>query len=194
LKTLAYTIEPSGEALAINCSNNQGINSADLADLLRFLYYGEACNYLNICWDLDSTIVPLLRLLGKERCIKLHKTNKCFYRPYSIFYIPAKLLSVKTVFSKDKANYYDISQYFPDREPPKGVEGVARLGEELLEALDKMGLQPNKLTSPVAIWEQQVMNHLSLPTAWDMPKEAAEYAWRCSGKLWIEAYQIGYWK
>lgn len=191
---LAYTIEPSKETVAINCSDGHSIDSADLADLLYFLYYSGDKDYLNICWDLDSTVAPLLRLLGKELCLKLHNTNKCFYRPYSIFYIPSKLFSIKTVFSKDKANYYDISQYFPDKELPKSIDEVARLGEELLEALGKMGLQPNKLTSPVAIWEQQVMNHLSLPTAWDMPKEAAEYAWKCSGKLWIECYQIGYWE
>ena len=59
-----------------------------------------------------------------------------------------------------------------------------------------MGFTSRKLSSPVAIYEDQVLNHIELSTIASsrITKQAAEYAWRCSGKLWIECYKIGYWK
>lgn len=196
-KIIAYTIELTNNKLQITGSSAKGsttevVDNLDYALEALTLPYGEPV--LRVCWNLDTTLAPLFKLLGEELCKKLYRTNKGFYRPYSMFYIPEKIFSIKQVPHKDKANFYHLEQYFPDREEPTSTQEIARLGEKLLVALAKMGLHPTKLTSPVAIWEESVMNHLSLPTAWDMPKEAAEFAWKCSGKLWIEAYQIGYWK
>jgi len=194
MKIIAYTLEPQGGRILLEDSTGARGNFGDVVELLRWLSAIFDEPVLRVCWDLDAAIAPLLRLLGEERCEKLLKTNKCFYRPYSIFYIPGKIFSIKAVFSKEKANFYDLEQYFPERETPRDAKAIAFLGEELMLSLATMKLYPTKLTSPVAIWEQCVMNHLNLPTAFDMPEEAAEYAWYCSGKLWTEAYQIGYWK
>ena len=160
---------------------------------LESLYNSKAA--YNVAWELDATVAPLLKSLGQEKCVKLYQTHKCFLRPWSIFYIPSKVFSVSLVTSgRHTANLYDLEQYYPDREPPESVEEIEQLGRELIEALAIMGIQPTKLTSPVAMWEQSVMNHLNLPTRWDIPSKAAEFAYRCSGKLWIECYQIGYWR
>jgi len=194
VKVIAYTIEPLGRKLAIDNSNGIRMIGNDPELLLQSLINTEDKPVLSVMWDLDATIAPLLKLLGKEQCQKLLSTNRCFCRPVSVFYIPDKLFSLKPVFMKEKTNFYDLEQYFPDHNKPDNVFMIAEFGEQLLEALAKMKLFPTKLTSPVAIWEQCVMNHLNLPTVFDMPEEAAEYAWYCSGKLWTEAYHIGYWE
>ena len=159
---------------------------------LSSLYDSEA-NY-NVAWNLDATVAPLLKELGQKECIKLYNTHKCFARPYSIFYIPSKVFSVKWMAGKGSVSLYDIEQYFPDIEEPRSIEEIEKLGIELLEALAIMGITPSKLTSPIAMWEESIMSELDLPTGHDMPRAAAEMAWRCSGKLWIECYAIGYWK
>ena len=194
MKIIAYTIEPENDQIRVENSLGLNVISDSLELLLPFLCEELSEPSLHITWDLDATIAPLLKLLGKERCEKLAKTNKCFYRPFSIFYIPGKVFSIKPVFRHEKTNFYDLEQYFPDHNKPDNVFMIAEFGEQLLEALAKMKLYPTKLTSPVAIWEQCVMNHLNLPTGFDAPEEAMEYAWYCSGKLWTEAYQIGYWE
>lgn len=196
-KIVAYTIEPNNKGLQITGSSAKGsttevIDSLELALEALTLPYGEPV--LRVCWNLDTTLAPLLKLLGENICRKLYRTNKGFYRPYSMFYIPEKVFSIKRIPNKEKVNFYHLEQYYPDHNEPASAQGTAQLGEKLLIVLNKMGLYPAKLTSPVAMWEQYVMNHLSLPTVWDVPKEAAEFAWKCSGKLWIEAYQIGYWE
>ncbi len=197
MKIIAYTIQPINNKLQITSSTSEH-SITEIADnldhALEILTLPYEEQVLRICWNLDATIAPLLRLLGKELCKKLHRTNKSFCRPYSIFYISDKLFSIKRIPSKEKMNFYSLEQYFPDYNEPENAQEIARLGEKLLTALNKMGLYPTKLTSPVAIWEQSIMNHLNLPTAWDMPKEAAKFAHLCSGKLWIECYQVGFWE
>jgi len=154
---------------------------------------------IRICWELDATVAPLLKLLGKERCGRLHRTHKCrISSTESIFYVPGKVFSVDGVimvdgkYYKAKSSLYDLQQYYPELDEPEDLIEVQQLGEKLMYELKKMGLVPSKLTSPVAIYEECVMRRLDLPTVVDMPKEAAEFAYRCSGKLHIEAFQVGY--
>jgi len=156
---------------------------------------------IRVTWELDATVAPLLKLLGEERCGRLHRTHKCRLSPTEgIFYVPGKVFSVDGIIRVDNLNYkaksslYDLAQYYPGLDEPEDLIEVQQLGEKLMYELRKMGLQPSKLTSPVAIYEECVMRRLDLPSVVDMPKEAAEFAYRCSGKLWIEAHQVGYWE
>lgn len=142
---------------------------------------------LKVFWDLDSSIAPLLKLMGYEKCKQLYETKKCKYDKFELFYIPSK------VFSIGWTNFYDVEQYFLDNVRPESLEETQELANRLSEALHKMGFKPSKLTSPIAIYEEQVMRCLVLPSGYDIPKEACEMAWKCSGKLWIECYQIGKW-
>jgi len=147
---------------------------------------------IRVCWDLDATVAPVLKLLGEKKCIRVSQTHKCYLAPFNVFYIPGKIFSVTHIPSKDRVSLYNLIQYFPELDEPERLIEVQMLGEKLLYELKKMDLEPTKLTSPVAIYEECIMNNLDLPTVADMPKEAAEFAYRCSGKLWIEAFTLGY--
>jgi len=194
MKIIAYTVEVAKNRILLEDSTGAKEDFSDVVELLNWLSVSFDEPVLRVCWNLDATIAPLLRLLGEENCKKLLKTNKCFCRPYSIFHIPKKIFSIKPVYRHERTNFYDLEQYFPDKEAPRNARAIALLGEELMLSLAMMNLYPTKLTSPVAIWEQCVMNHLDLPTVYNMPQEAALYAHLCSGKLWCEAFQIGYWE
>ena len=156
---------------------------------------------IRVAWELDATVAPILKLLGEERCGRLHRTHKCRLSPTeSIFYVPGKVFSVDGVvmidgkYYKAKSSLYDLQQYYPELDEPKDLTEVQQLGEKLMYELRKMGLVPGKLTSPVAVYEECVMQRLDLPTVVDMPKEAAIFAMNCTGRLWIEAHQLGYWE
>lgn len=195
MNVTAYTVKTT-EFNTIEVESSAGLNlkTTDCIEwLLESLYTSfPVDNTLRVFWDLDSSVAPILKLLGEKRCRKLYETNKCYYAPFSLFYILGKVFSIRHVSHKDTANFYDLKQFFPDSEAIENPDHIASAGEMLLSALREMGLRPTKLTSPVAIYEECVLNHLNLPTAWDMPVEAAEFAYNCGGKLWIEAYQIGY--
>lgn len=148
---------------------------------------------IRVCWSLDSTVAPLLKLLGEKRCRRILEIHKCYFAPFEVFYIPGKLFSVTHISTHDRVSLYDLEQYFPELEEPEKLIEVQMLGEKLLQELKRMGLEPDKLTSPVAIYEECVMQFLDLPKIHDMPKEVAAMAYQCSGKLWVECHQIGHW-
>jgi len=201
VRIIAYkTLTNNSKVQLLESTGEVTIPTVDYNVLLSFLLepYEKS---IRVAWDLDATVAPLLKLLGKERCGRLHRTHKCrLSSTESIFYVPGKVFSVDGVimvdgkYYKAKSSLYDLQQYYPELDEPENLVEVQQLGEKLMYELKKMGLVPGKLTSPVAIYEECVMRRLDLPTVVDMPKEAAEFAYRCSGKLWIEAHQIGYWE
>ena len=163
-----------------------------LEGVLAFLATPLEHKPLKVFWDLDQSVASILRLLGPDMCKQLYETNKCYPKPFSIFYLPGKVFSVKHA-AFTRASFYGIKQYFPDTPEPRGTKELCGYGTRLLEALKKMGLQPRKLTSPIAIWEDCVMSRLDLPTYRDAPDKANIYSWRGSGQLWVEAHKLGYW-
>jgi hypothetical protein len=203
MRIIAYHIEKTTEGkVCILESTDESCLSNNINELFAFLLEPFQANeeineegrkILLVCWDLDTTVAPLVRLLGATNATKLSNTHKLYYPPFNLFYVPGKVFHIKLVPSPYYEMFlYHLAQYYPDLEEPEALDEVHALGVKLVKELANMGLHPSKLTSPVAIYEQEVMRGLDLPKWLDIPKGACEYAMQCSGKLWIEAYKIGY--
>ena len=188
MRIIAYQTRIEDGQVLLAESTGEYVLAADIEKLFAFLLedYGDC---LKICWDLDSTVSVFLKLMGINLCRELRATKKCRVNGHRLFYIPDKVFSVS--YGRYKCQLYGLEQYFPELSEPD-LEELQGLGMKLLEELKKMGLKPTKLTSPVAIYEENILSKLDLPLAKDMPVEAAEFAYRASGKLWIEAHKIGY--
>jgi len=197
MRIIAYQTSTQDSKVLLQESTGEYILSNEIEGLFGFLLepYDSA---IRVCWDLDATVSAFLKLLGVSICRNIRETKRCHKKgdrscplhPVEVFYIPDKVFSVSRFGLR--ANLYGLEQYFPELNEPD-VKEVQLLGMELLAELKKMGLNPTKFTSPVAIYEECVLKNLDLPLAKDMPVEACEFAWRCSGKLWIESHQIGFW-
>ena len=191
MRIVAYQTQLNDGKVLLSESSGESVHSNNLDQLYSFLLepYGQC---IKVCWNLDATVSAFLRVMGTSACRSLQETKRYRRHPFSIFYIPSKVFSVTHV-SGLRANLYGLDQYYPDIDEPD-VKDVQLLGVGLLKELDKMGMRPTKLTSPVAIYEECVLRKLSLPQVKDMPMGVAEMAWRCSGRLWIESHQLGYFK
>lgn len=143
----------------------------------------------NVVWNLDEAVAPVLRSLGTETCRKLWNDKKVFVRPYKIQYIPGKVFII--FYGRWMLRLYGLERYFPEELPPENLGELQHRLKQIIEAFDIMGIEPKKLTSPVAVYEEY-LEHMSLPND-GVPDSVAMYAFMCSGKLWIEAYQIGHW-
>ena len=202
MRIIAYRTQVDRGKILLKESTGESIHSARLDELFSFLLEPQAASdwqpqydkCLRVFWELDVGVAPILKLMGERKCQMLHLTNKCYYAPFNIFYIPGKIFSVEHIPSKSRANLYDLMQYFPELNEPDALEGVQMLGEKLQIELKKMGLEPHKLTSPVAVYEDCVLSFLDLPRLEDIPKEVAVYAGGCMGRSWVESYQLGYFK
>jgi len=199
MRIVSYATEYDDGQLVIYESTYEVCRTKDIGEAFAFLCedYDEPGHYgkcIKVCWNLDDTVAPILKLIGKDRCIKLWQEKRYREPPFDLFYVPGKVFSVRHIPTKLHCLLYGIDQYYTDlSEEPETLDEVVFLGERLMKALGGMGMVPSKLTSPVAIYDECVMSHLDLPRANDMPAQAAEYAWYCAGLNWIEAYQLGYW-
>lgn len=193
MRIIAYSSHIQSKKVLIKESTGEFVNSDKLDILFSFLCEPFQ-DTLRICWNLDETVAPIIQLLGEQKARRLFETTKLYLPPFKLFYIPEKIFLVKHIPSSATCILYNLSQYFPDLEGNQDLETTYQLGILLLSELKKMNIIPTKLTSPVAIYESSVMSKLNLPTWLDMPKEAFQLAKQCGNKLWIEAYQIGYWE
>ncbi len=205
MRILAYTTKENSIGVNVKESTGEMIMSRDAGVILEWLMSGHLADVednpklangtVRVCWSLDDTLAPILKLLGRKVCEKLYETKKCYLAPYKLFYIPGKLFALRDVrVSYGKIELFDLEQYFPAEPYQNNAGQIWNYGMLLYKALNKMGFYPERLVSPVKVFEEWVLDHCDLPTGWDMPKEAAEFAWMCSGKLWIECHRIGYWK
>jgi hypothetical protein len=195
-KTISFTSEvrDNGKVLITQYRQDE-IESDSYDDLFKFLLedWGTA---IKICWDLDEFVAPLLRLIGKTPCLRLGgNEHKCYIQPFILHYIPGKEFTIR--YGRYSATIYGITQYFPDYEAPETAFDVSVLGDYLIDTLREMGLYPTKLSSPIAIFDECVMRHMTIPTIYDKPDDvldAADYALKCTGRLWLSSHQIGHWK
>lgn len=163
--------------------------------------------YLKVCWDLEEFTAPLFRLLPREVLETLSEKKKVQItaqdRIYKLFYIRGKVFGITgkkrekgNIWIEGEINLYSISQYFPDGYSPKSATDVAKCGEELLYALERMGMyNPSKLTSPIKVFEESVLSHMKIPTIYDMPevgKEASKMAMKLIDSEWRAVYKVGH--
>lgn len=200
MRIVAYSTEIIDSKILLSESTGDSIYTTSLEDIGAFLLESYSGSYwqpqfdrcIRVCWNLNATVAPIIRLIGRDRATKLHETKKAHCPPFKLFYVPDKLFAITHIPSGDRVTLYGLDQYFPGYEEPVLLEHVKAFGEKLMGELKKMNLEPDKLTSPIAIYEQCILKYLDLPQVNDMPVDAAEMAYRCAGKLWIEAHQIGY--
>jgi len=195
MRIIAYRTQTVDDKVLIEEGTEDSRHSNDLRQLLAFLLEPFEERHIKVCWELDVMLAPILKLLGKALCVKLHENHQCRWMGmFDLFYIPGKVFNVTYIPRKDKTSLYELAQFFPELDEPEDLAEVQMLGDKLMLELKMMGLEPSKLTSPVAVYEECVMRSLDLPKLSNMPREVAEFAYRCSGRLWIEAHQLGYWE
>lgn len=206
---MAYASDWIDGKVLIAESTGEEVRSNSSAELLMFLLEDwddpeGRWRYIKACWDLDEFLAPLFRLLGKQVCEQLSaEKHRAVYQGFKLFYIRGKVFGVTArvqvrgnFYQEGEINLYGISQYYTDKDKPETALEVAAYGEDLLRGLERMGLYPTKLTSPVAIYQECVLDHMSIPTVFDLPEkqmEVAEYAVECMDREWRSAYQMGHW-
>jgi len=197
MRLIAYRTKYHPSALEIENSNGEFLNAQYLEDVFEFMLEnfddpGEPVGHIKFTWDIDEFTAPILRAIGKDKALELYKHKKTFIKPYSIFYIPGKIFSIKSIHRNYTAKFYGIKVFFPEDAVPEDFSELYNYGLYLWEQLKKMGYRPTKLTSPIAVYQECVMKGLNMPGIDSMPERVAELAYSCSGRLWIEAHKLGH--
>lgn len=172
-------------------SNDKRVTSNNLDDILDFLLDPEPTRNgsFRVTWDLDQFVAPILHIMPKGILETLWTKGRCYVFPYSIAYNPAKSFVVKK--GRWRAAYYHLAQFFADNDKPQSLAQTVSLGEKLISELLNIGIRPHRLTSSVALLDD-LWDRYDLPNYMDLPDDVGQMAWDCSGKLWIEAHQLGH--
>ncbi len=196
MRVVAYqVICPRGNGpVVIRDATGQIVGSSDPNVLLSFLRYRQR-DVLRVFWDLDESIAPVLRLLPVPVLKRLAEFDgDLCYGEHQLYYLPERMFRI------GRSRFYGIQGFWPsDTDPPGSLEELQDRAEDLVGTLERCGLSPQKLTSPIAIWEASEVGRRvydSIPKAYDLPEnvwEALEYAYQCDRREWISAYQLGHW-
>lgn len=183
-------------------------NKDNIGNSIELLTEGSLDD-LRLFTNLDYCVANLLRLLQLDKGAgqRLMDTHKLYLIPENIelFYIPGKFFSI--TLGKDASaptyKFADCSQYLElplikggynaDSAVQACIKSQAT-GQEVVQCLRNVDLNPATLTSPIKAYQNETLNQLDLPTVSDMPQEAAEWAYECSHRQWVEAFRIGHWE
>ena len=206
MRIITYTIETHDDGnLTIRESTGQSITSQHIGELLEWLLddYTEVPDKLFVVWDLADFAAPLLRKLGKECCQEIandQPPRTRLYKPFNVFYRymaeRGGLFGIDKGYNRQTASFYSLNQFFAKgQEAPGTAEEIQALGDELLRSLSEVGINPTRLTSPIAAYLS--CTKLPIPQS-DRSAQgevlAGEYAFQCTSREWRDCFQVGTWE
>lgn len=193
MKILGYHVQ--NEAIAN--SDGQFCSQPPYLDFL--LQRSQDC--IKVFYHLDFNVACLLRAIGFDswEVKKLFNKRTLYKNGYSFHYIPHKWFSIK--YNRHYAGFSDMSQFLDwhlenttdKRELIRKAKDAQEAGQTAYKALTELGLHPKSLTSPVSVFEKEVMSTMDLPTCDDIPDEATIYANECCHGSWLETFKKGHW-
>lgn len=195
--TIAYSCKEVDGKILLSNSENDHICTASPKDLLEFLArnYSDGLNR-KMTWNLDAFIAPILKLLGLEVCKELVKEPDCEClweftdngiqlhdvknKPnpfpkglFSLYYHRQTSLGLQ-VYGERKSYFYNLSQFFESEEEIDDCKRILAKAKELVDAFFSMGLNPLKMSSPISVYQSNVLEKIDFPTLADLPSSLAE--------------------
>jgi hypothetical protein len=191
-----------------NCiaSSNEVLLNPTPGQCINFLLAGKG---IKLFWNLDYAAAKLIKLLGWPVMAgrKLWDSKRVYDNQldHTIGYIPGKSLSIRLGkgYGKRFVNFSDAEQYHKEARGESTGDNIEeyckgkairakQIGQEVYNALREVGCDPVYLTSPIKVWEKDMLSGANLPTVTDIPEEAAYYAYQCAHGVWVEAFARGY--
>ncbi len=192
---IAFAAEKVSDGILMADSRDEKVRVKNLADAISFLLEDydlpeRNLKYIKTAWDIEELAKVIFSLLPKAARDKLAAgQNRVRVGPFSVFHVPYRILGVS--YGRYDANIYNLRQYYPKNSEKVTVKEAEDYGEKLLIELQKLNLYPTKLTSPAGIYEECVLDHMSVPTIYDMAEkdyDAADYAYKVMGREWRQAF------
>lgn len=144
--------------------------------------------------DLDQFVAPIIKLLGMNIAESLYHKNRVTFRPFNLSYVHGKKFQIIDIRSQGKrVSIYDLSQYFPKEDTSNlPLEIASDRALQVVKAVKGLNLPSRNFSSPVKLFEESYLSRMSLPVLSDIPDEVIGLSSKCAGKLWIQAYKLGY--
>jgi hypothetical protein len=154
---------------------------------------------INCFYNLNFNVACILKLLKVTGLKELYETTETKWDIYTLKYIKDKYFSIRNDQTSKYVEFCDISQYIVWHvamgDKAYSLQKAKRakyIGEQIYNALTKLGLKVRTMTSPIRVYEKGYFNRLDLPTIKDLPNNVAEFAYACCHGGWIEVFKKGH--
>ncbi len=170
--------------------------------LLDFLLinYGEGT--YKVVWNLYVLVDLLGKVLSESAFQELMDKDRVQFGDYKLFSSAGRIFAVTynknthdNFYDRHEENIYHLAQYYPGAKVVT-LDEIKSKGEELLTALDKLGFNPTKLSSPINIYDECVLKSKYIPTIFDLDDKGldfCDYATKAMGREWRTCYKLGHW-
>lgn len=202
-----HTRQENGR-VAIEDSNGEDLITVDPKELLYFMLEPYERS-VKVVWDVMEFIKPLLGLLPGDVARKIKSGERVVYEGFRIWLGMARHGYIFGISYKERVclrgniyrqkiydtDIFELKQYYLDDSQPQDAYGVADKGDYLVTTLERMGMNPRRLSSAAAIYKECVLDKMPIPTIWNMPEAsypmmemAANYV-----REWQGDFQTGNW-
>jgi len=164
---------------------------------------------IKVVWDVRAFLKPVLDLLPSDMAKKLIQGGRIEFEGFRVWLGQTRHGNMLGVSYKEykhirgnihERNVYDqdifeLKQYFPGESEPANLYGIKEKGDYILTVLEKMGLNPTRLTSAAAIYQECVLDKMPIPTIWNMPEESYPMMEMCANYVreWHGDYESKNW-
>lgn len=175
------------------------LNSADI--VLNWLL-NDNPKENKLFYDLDSCVASLIHMImGEAQARELYEKERVWVNGCKITYFPTRFFAIDGVNGfvnfGNMIRYKSDVHFSPDDTPQDRInkaQEAQEIASKTKAILKDLGLDSQRIISPVAAVIDKYVWSLRPPTVDDIPEEAGEMAYRTIKGNWLEAYQMGYWE
>lgn len=164
----------------------------------------EYPNSIHVVWRLSEFVDAVLGLLSKDKNEELKQNARVIlveiWGTVKVFNVEKMLgVTVKqrlhgNFYKEGETNFYQLEHWMPSGFPePSTVVELEEYGTQVEDALETMGIEHDKLTSPVGVYAEELRQY-NLPTTYSNNEiiDASLYCEFMMRREWRCAYKVGY--
>lgn len=194
---LGYTSKRHGKAVGIKESTYRYAGdtlppTTQLWKILEFML--EDQNAFRCAWNLAEFVAPIFELLPGDNQEDIARDARTVYingrQHFRLFYVPRKMLGI--TMGRYDVEVYDLEHFLGSDYSASTAKETAQAGEWLLDALERMGMKPGRLVSPVQVFQDAMLAHMQIPTIYTLDDDgldASELAHECLNREWRRNYR-----
>ncbi len=197
----SYYIDPKG----IYCNDGRVFSKPDAlnsVDLIFTWMLTDDPKENKLLYDLDACVAGLISMtMSEAQARELYEKERVYINGFKITYFPTRFFAIdgrgSFVNYGNMVRYKSDVHYSPDDtvedkiNKAKEAEAISVAAKGILKEL---GVDPQRIISPVGALVDKYVWSLRPPTVDDIPEEAGEIAYQTIKGNWLEAFSIGYWE
>lgn len=194
---ITYETKLENKGVTITSSTGQSINSHDAEVLLAWIV--KQPDDIAVVYDGMAFYQPLFSLLPKNIVSLLVEGKPAIYKNFRLWFgitrhgrsigITSREIERGNLYRRIEKEIYEIKPFVTLDNPT--LEDVKTAGNNLMKTLSNMGFKTKRLTSAAAIYKENILDKMAIPTLLNMKEDADELQEMALNNIneWVSTYR-----